>query len=244
MNINLTYRLLSLFIMVTLTTNGIAQDAKTLSVKKVSVQQPIEPQSILDLFDENDIEYNSIETVNWNSFPYKPKVRFRIAHTGDMILIHYNVKEDDIMAVADHDDGEVWKDSCVEFFISPNRDSCYYNIESSCIGMLVLHGGIVGKERPSAEQVVLSSVKRWSSLGDKPFKEHIGKEEEWNLTLAIPAKALFLHSLEDLDGKTMTGNFYKCGDSLQKPHYLSWSPIDLEKPAFHCPQFFGTIVFE
>lgn len=47
-----------------------------------------------------------------------------------------------------------------------------------------------------------------------------------------------------LDGKTMKGNFYKCGDKLQTPHFLSWSPIGLERPMFHCPAFFGTLSFE
>lgn len=39
-------------------------------------------------------------------------------------------------------------------------------------------------------------------------------------------------------------NFYKCGDKLQTPHFLSWNPINLEKPNFHCPEFFGTLNFE
>jgi len=47
-----------------------------------------------------------------------------------------------------------------------------------------------------------------------------------------------------LNGKTMRANFYKCGDKLQTPHFLSWAPIDLPKPKFHCPEFFGELVFE
>ena len=39
-------------------------------------------------------------------------------------------------------------------------------------------------------------------------------------------------------------NFYKCGDKLQTPHFLSWNPIDLEKPNFHCPEFFGMLRFK
>ena len=47
-----------------------------------------------------------------------------------------------------------------------------------------------------------------------------------------------------VDGKEIRANFYKCGDELDKPHYLSWNPINLEKPNFHCPEFFGTLFFE
>ncbi|WP_262895053.1 carbohydrate-binding family 9-like protein, partial [Parabacteroides distasonis] len=25
------------------------------------------------------------------------------------------------------------------------------------------------------------------------------------------------------------------------PHFVSWSPIDLPEPNFHCPEFFGEI---
>jgi hypothetical protein len=37
-------------------------------------------------------------------------------------------------------------------------------------------------------------------------------------------------------------NLYKCGDKCDTPHFLSWSPIGLPQPDFHCPDFFGEIV--
>ena len=54
----------------------------------------------------------------------------------------------------------------------------------------------------------------------------------------------FSHEMADLNGKTMRANFYKCGDLLQTPHFLSWAPIDLPQPKFHCPEFFGEVTFE
>jgi hypothetical protein len=39
-------------------------------------------------------------------------------------------------------------------------------------------------------------------------------------------------------------NFYKCGDETPEPHFLSWNPIDLPKPNFHVPQFFGQLELE
>ncbi|MDD2936708.1 MAG: carbohydrate-binding family 9-like protein, partial [Proteiniphilum sp.] len=29
-----------------------------------------------------------------------------------------------------------------------------------------------------------------------------------------------------------------------EPHFISWSPIDLPKPNFHVPQFFGLLELE
>ena len=39
------------------------------------------------------------------------------------------------------------------------------------------------------------------------------------------------------------GNFYKCGDKTDKPHYAMWSNIEVELDDFHIPDFFGVLVF-
>ena len=45
-------------------------------------------------------------------------------------------------------------------------------------------------------------------------------------------------------GEVIKGNFYKCGDKTEIPHFGMWSPIDSEKPNFHQPQFFGEMEIE
>ena len=39
-------------------------------------------------------------------------------------------------------------------------------------------------------------------------------------------------------------NLYKCGDSLARPHYLSWQPVATPHPDFHRPEFFKPVLFE
>ena len=90
---------------------------------------------------------------------------------------------------------------------------------------------------------VTDQVKRWASLGRQPFDERIG-ECNWEVALVIPYTVFFKHHITSLDGKIITANFYKCGDELQTPHFLSWNPIKIEKPDFHRPDFFGTLEFE
>ena len=75
------------------------------------------------------------------------------------------------------------------------------------------------------------------------FEEKIG-ECTWEVALLIPYKVFFKHAITGLDGMSIRANFYKCGDELQKPHFLSWSPIKIEKPDFHRPDFFGLLEFE
>ena len=202
-----------------------AQSGKSLSVKKVMCTASPEGEAVPSLLDENGIEFQPLDVVNWKDYPYKPEVSFRIAHTGREILLHYKVKE------------------ASEFFVSPEGDDRYYNFECNCAGRLLIQGGAVNERRPTASQEVLGMVKRWSSLAGEPFEERLG-ECSWELVMVIPVSAFFQHSVGSLDGKTMKGNFYKCGDKLQTPHFLSWSPIGLERPMFHCPAFFGTLSFE
>lgn len=220
-----------------------ARDAKSLSVKKIMCTASPSGEAVPSLLDENKIEFHPIDVVNWKDYPYKPEVSFRIAHTGKEILLHYKVKEAAVRAVADKDNGAVWEDACVEFFVSPGGDNNYYNFECNCAGKLLIQGGAVNERRPAASPEVLAMVKRWSSLGTEPFGERVS-ECSWELTMVIPVSAFFKDTLDSLDGKTMKGNFYKCGDKLPTPHFLSWSPIALERPMFHCPDFFGTLSFE
>ena len=195
------------------------------------------------LLEAAGIPWNKIESDTWKRSDDNPAVRFRIAHAGDRILLHFHVEEHEVLAVAAEDNGKVWEDSCCEFFLSPDRNQVYYNFECSCIGKLLLHGGHVDTDRSNAPEAAYKAVRRWSSLGSEPFESRKG-DFKWDLVEIIPAEALFLHAIDRFDGRKMTANFYKCGNHLEKYHFLSWAPIDLPAPNFHCPKFFATVEFE
>ncbi len=214
---------------------------KEITVKKIACGLP-SAEDVSKLMDAASVIFNPIDVVNWADFPYCPDVEFRVAHTGEAILINYKVKEASVRAVAQADQGRVWEDSCCEFFVRAEGEDEYYNFECNCAGTLLVNFGKKG-DRHHAPESVLANVKRWSSLGREPFEERIC-ECAWELSLVVPVTSLFNHDIKDLSGITLRGNFYKCGDLLQTPHFLSWSPIDLPQPCFHCPEFFGKLVFE
>ena len=214
---------------------------KEFEVKKIGAPKALAAENVPSWFDENGIEFQPIDNVNWEEYPYAPKVEVRAAHCGGYMMINYKVREESVRAVAPADLGRVWEDSCCEFFVQPGEEPVYYNFECNCAGTLLLNCGVVGDRKPAPEEV-LKSVKRWSSLGREPFEERIG-ECSWQSALIIPASALFNHDIKDFSGLTLRGNFYKCGDLLKTPHFLSWNPIDLPQPMFHCPEFFGKIVY-
>ena len=77
-----------------------------------------------------------------------------------------------------------------------------------------------------------------SSLPHTAFPEKLGVYS-WELVVAIPFRLMGLDP-DNLPEKIM-GNFYKCADDTEFPHFVSWSPIGLPTPNFHCPEFFGEI---
>ena len=216
-------------------------------MKKLFVPQlthiPERAVEIPEIFNQENIRCQPIDIVNWPDHPHHPSVCFRIAHSEDTIYLHYHVTEDDIRAIASQDNGPVWEDSCCEFFSQFEKGGIYYNMESNCIGTLLIGAGTnrEGRERASAD--ILRSVDRWSSNGRHPFTEHSGSIT-WDMALKIPVSAYFKHHLQSVSGTVIYANFYKCGDKLKKSHYLSWNPISTPAPDFHQPHFFGELDFE
>lgn len=213
-----------------------------MKVKKITA--PVfAAQSVPVYMDEEHIPFQTIETVNWNEYSYRPQAAFRIAYTDDAILLHYKVTEGSVRAKYGSDNGSVWTDSCVEFFSIPAGDGIYYNLECNCIGTVLLAVGPERSNRKHASLEIMDKIQRWASLGRTSFEERVG-ECEWEVALVVPYAVFFKHQIETLQGKTVKANFYKCGDELQTPHFLSWNPIKIENPDFHRPDFFGSLDFE
>ncbi len=199
----------------------------------------MDPEKLL----EEQCNLVSLNYINWNNFPYKPEVKFRIAHTGDCIFLKFYVHEKNIRAKEINFNGNVYKDSCVEFFISPADDDNYYNFEFNCIGIPHVGYGNGRHNRRLLPVEILQSVKIHSSLGTKPFDGKQG-DFKWEMFIQIPVGCFIYDKIENLEGIEAKGNFYKCGDELAEPHFVTWNPIKTENPDYHRPEFFGKIKFE
>ncbi len=212
-------------------------DMKTITVPKI-----IPTGEIDKIFD--NLPMNAIDSCNWPAeFPYTPDAGFKIFHDGCNLYIKFIVTENDIKATVTEDQGRTWTDPCVEFFVSPEGNLDYYNFECTCTGKLLLAWHPANTAKEPAGKEVLESVKRTPSLGTAPFELRNG-EHSWSVVETIPASALFRSNIERFDGKRMTANFYKCGDELPTPHFLSWNPIEWKEPSFHRPEQFGELIFE
>lgn len=189
------------------------------------------------------LSINKIDTINWSdTHPSKPDVTFTIAHNGENILLQYKVKENEILAAVKEDNGEVWTDSCVEMFLSFDNKH-YYNAEFTCIGKALLGYREFGGKAEHATEQVMKSILRLPSLGTDNREKQAGNFD-WILTLVIPRNAFWKSDIQSFDGLRVKGNFFKCGDNLTIPHFVSWTVIETPSPSFHQPQFFGELIFE
>ncbi|EAR02526.1 hypothetical protein FB2170_04545 [Maribacter sp. HTCC2170] len=216
---------------------------KVLMVKEIDVSTDVSTQEVSDILN-NKIEFQSVDLINWQEFPYEPTVRFKIAHNNDQIWLKFYVQEEHILAQRTETNSATHKDSCVEFFIDPQQNGNYYNFEFNCIGTTHLaYGPNRGNRQFIDPHLIENKIQIESSLGNLPFEERTG-EYSWELTIIIPVE-VFVH--EDglkLKGLKANANFYKCGDQTSKPHYLSWNPVGTERPDFHQPGYFGNLMFE
>ncbi|MEG1545220.1 MAG: carbohydrate-binding family 9-like protein [Tannerellaceae bacterium] len=179
-----------------------------------------------------------INVINWETYPYKPIVAFDIARTNETLYIRYNVRGNSLKACYKEDGSPVHKDSCVEFFMKTPNDHNYMNFEFNCIGTCDAAQRQSRDIKKSLTSAEYATIRRYSSLENKTFDEKLGVYA-WEVIVAIPFRLMGLDP-ENLPEK-INANFYKCADETEFPHFLSWNPIDLPEPDFHCPEFFGEL---
>lgn len=187
-----------------------------------------------------------VNQVNWpEAFPEKPEVTVEISNDREYLFLKWHVRGEQLRAVTTEDQGPVWEDSCVEFFCQVPGDDHYCNFECNCIGAMV-----GSRRKGRAEDVVpfspdeMGRIERKCTYPSEAFEEKDGMFE-WTVEEKIPLDLIFQRpTTNDQRPITLRCNFYKCADKTKRPHFVSWQPILLPKPDFHCPQFFGEITLE
>jgi hypothetical protein len=183
-----------------------------------------------------------IDTINWKGYMYKPEVSLSVAYSDHEIFLKYYINENYFKAEKTETNQMVCEDSCVEFFVSPEDDGIYYNLEFNGIGTCLLGTGTSRENSIRASNEIVSKIRRLTSAGQSPVRERAG-EFEWTITIAVPFEVFFHHKIKKLKGKSFKANFYKCGDMLSVPHYVTWNPVGTEKPDYHQPAYFGLLKF-
>lgn len=179
-----------------------------------------------------------------------PKVQAKMAYDDEFIYLIWKVDDQYVQAVADENQGPVFRDSCVEFFFTPDnlQGTEYFNLEMNCGGTMLFHHQDHKDRKATRIPVSEKDIGKMKVAHSLPrmIPDEIEEKTIWYLEYAIPFE--ILKQYYDLEapesGSKWRANFYKCADGTSHPHWLTWSPVDFPSPNFHLPQFFGNLEFE
>jgi hypothetical protein len=164
------------------------------------------------------------------------------------IYVFFKVEDKYVRAVAQKLNDSVCRDSCVEFFFTPdeNLSDGYFNIEINCGGTMLMHQQTARNENimEISEQDCVK-IKICASM-PKIVEPEIEEQAIWTVQYCIPLEVLekYAKIKRPAAGVKWRANFYKCADATSHPHWLTWSLVNRPEPDFHQPQYFGTLLFE
>ena len=162
----------------------------------------------------------------------------QICAAEDALLLHLSATEPEVRAEQTSPLAEVCEDSCLEFFFRPMEESMrYFNMEWNPNKSLFLGFG-------SCIDDLLRIVPEEEQKQKLFDPQVIRREDGWEIFFRVPYSSIqgFVPEFEVKPGKALYCNFYKCGDKLRQPHYLTWNPILRQGPCrFHTPAEFGRL---
>ena len=186
------------------------------------------------------VPFAPIEAYTWDK-EYMPRAEARLIMIKDQgFYLSMQCAEKNPRAVYKNYNDPVYTDSCLEFFAKwHNGSDKYINMEMNSAGALL---SCVGSGREN--RIPLKDY-----TGGEIFQINASVNElYWSVSAAIPFSILEKVYGIDRDiftsGYCFYGNFYKCGDKTRSPHYGAWNPVQTEKPDFHRPEFFGTLIID
>lgn len=208
---------------------------KTFNARYIADLQTLSDEALRETLSTCDAQ--ALDCVNWSEFPYAPSVNFRMACSDKAIAVMFEVEENHIRAAAMENNGPVWEDSCVEFFIMTPDGKHYVNFEMNCVGTFL--GALRTSRHDPAhfDEEKLNTARHFTSLPHEPIDSRAEGQSWWAIEV-IPFELIGYKEKP----ASLRANLYKCGDKCDNVHFLSWSPIGLPSPDFHCPDFFGEIV--
>jgi len=200
----------------------------------------------------DEAPWNSIEELSIAHFMGKrpkhfPNAAAKLAYDGEAVYVAFRVEDRYVRAVTENHQDAVCRDSCVEFFFAPGADTevGYFNLEMNCGGAMLFH--FQTTPRVDAAPVTPGDIEKIETKHSMPriVDPEIAEPVIWTVSYRMPFAILknYRQVAVPAPGVTWRANFYKCADLCSHPHWLTWSPVDLPRPDFHRPDFFGMLEF-
>lgn len=178
-----------------------------------------------------EVPYAELAFVWQDAFPSPYTTTARLVHSTEGLTVRLSTNEWPLRAENTACNGRICDDSCMEFFFTPNEvDREYINIEINPFGLTHI---AVGEGRHGRTLLDIEGEGLVIETAIRP-------REGWAATVFVPYT--FIEKHFETHTATLRANFYKCGELTVKEHYSVWNPIDLPKPDYHQPSFFGRIV--
>lgn len=190
-----------------------------------------------------NINKAEIDCYPWDQNGYKPKTEARVVYTESGFHVLMTAYECKILGSRLEFNDPVCRDSCMEFFLmpEPDNDARYLNFELNPLGTLYLGFGKNRFERAKVSDVLPELFQIKHSVTKETIKDFSGLS--WSIQYFIPFTFIrkIYGDLDFYSGKSMTGNFYKCAEDTNLPHFGSWNTVESKVPDFHRPECFGNL---
>jgi len=220
---------------------------KTYQVHKLTEAMPIDAN-----WDKP--QWKNVEPVELTTFMgdepiHRPKTQAKMLYDNEAVYVIFKVEDRYVRAVSTENHAKVCWDSCVEIFFTPGDDikKGYINLETNCIGtMLSRHQLVVGVDKKPLTEADFARIDLATSLPKNiPIDPEITTPTTWTLEYRLPLAVYeqYCEVTKPAPGVKWKANFYKCGDKTSHPHWLTWSKVENDVPAFHKPEYFGTLEF-
>ena len=241
--------LLSTFFLLLLATLTVAQQKDMAAETKGSVYNVSKLKQSMKIDGKWDKrQWRKIKPVEINNFireappKFHPIVQAKMMYDDENIYVIFRVQDQYVRVITKDIGGPVWQDAAVEFFFSPDASLplSYFNLEVNCGGTPLLG---YRPKKPTVEDI--KKIEIGHSL-PQIIDPEITEPVTWTLEYRIPLAMVEKYSnvTRPKQGVEWKANFYKIAENNSNPHHASWSVIDLPRPTFHTPQFFGTLKFQ
>lgn len=208
----------------------------------------------------------SVDEWSSHSTATRPKARVKVLYDESGIRLLWKVEDTYVVATHANLQGRVSRDSCVEFFVEPDKALGYTSFEINAGGTYLwkMHRpaddaddvrvkyppAYKAPEAPTTDSLKLIQIRH--SMPASPIFPPVERPTTWYIESFIPIEALgaiFPIKVGDLPGAQWRCNFFKVIGSAEDPavlrhkHYGSWKSIG---PVlnFHQPAKFGDLYFE
>ena len=179
---------------------------------------------------------------SWWKEGKKEGTRAKLLWDNDFLYVSFVCEDAHIWAEHTKRDTPVYKDDCVEVFVSPDPDRLmeYYNVEMNAKGVSLdfLHPEGPGSKVAWDPEVQIATTIVGSLNDDNDL------DRQWILEAAIPFKAFsdVAKNTPPHSGDEWRLNLHRLGGKTN-PQFSQWSPSVSEEVLFHAPQFFGRVRF-